>query len=84
MAVASVTGQVTVMAVDHRQACAHVTGQIEGGDAGTEREGRKGVAEIVNAPEGCDPDLELGRFPFAVAEVVQVEVAAAPETSATL
>jgi hypothetical protein len=36
---APVAGEVTVMAVDHGQAGAHVAGQIEGGNAGTEREG---------------------------------------------
>jgi hypothetical protein len=35
----------TVVAIDHGQAGAgaHVAGEIEGGDAGTESEGREGV-----------------------------------------
>jgi hypothetical protein len=45
---ASVAGEVTVMSVDHRQAGAHVAGEVEGGDAGTECEGREGVSEIVD------------------------------------
>jgi hypothetical protein len=36
---ASVAGEVAVVTVDHGQACTHVTGELEGGDAGTEREG---------------------------------------------
>ena len=53
--VASVAGEVAVVAVDHRQAGAHVAGEIEGRDAGTEREGREGVAQIVDAPERVIP-----------------------------
>ena len=34
------------------------------------------VPEIVDAPEGLDSCCELGGLPVAVAEVVQVEVAA--------
>jgi hypothetical protein len=43
--------------VDHGQAGAHVAGEVEGGDAGMEREGGEGVAEIV------DPSRGLGRIP---------------------
>jgi len=74
---AAVAGEVAVVAVDHGQARTHVAGEVEGGDAGTEREGREGVPEIVDAPKRPDPDDQLGRLPVAVAEVVQVEVAAA-------
>ena len=74
---ASVACEVAVVAVDHGQAGAHVAGEVEGGDAGTEREGREGVSEIVDPPERFDPRCELCGFPLAVAEVVQVEVAAA-------
>ncbi len=45
----SVAGEVAVVAVDHGQAGAHVSGQIEGRDAGTESRGREGVSEIVDA-----------------------------------
>ena len=41
---ATVTGEVAVVAVDHRQARAHVAGEFEGGDAGTESEGREGAS----------------------------------------
>ncbi len=73
---ASVAGEVAVMAVDHGQAGAHVAGEVEGGDAGTEREGREGVPEIVDPAQRLDPGGTLGRLPLAVAEVVEVEVAA--------
>jgi hypothetical protein len=65
------------VAVDHGQAGAHVAGELEGGDAGTQGEGRERVPEIVDAAEGLDPDRELSRLPVAISEVVQVEVAAA-------
>ena len=64
------------MAVDHGQAGTHVAREIEGEDAGTEREGREGVPEIVNPPPRPDPSHNKRRLPVAVAEVVQVEVAA--------
>src|SRR6266545_6834807 len=59
-----------------RLAGAHVAGEVEGGDAGTKREGREGVSEIVDPAQGLDPGGELRGLPLAVAEVVQVEVAA--------
>ena len=59
---ASVAGEVAVVAVDHGQAGAHVAGELEGGDAGTQGEGREGVSEIVDAPERLDPGCELGGF----------------------
>jgi hypothetical protein len=74
---AAVAGEVAVVAVDHGQAGAHVAGELEGGDAGTQGEGRERVPEIVDAAEGLDPDRELSRLPVAISEVVQVEVAAA-------
>jgi hypothetical protein len=67
---------VAVVAVDHGQAGAHVAGELEGGDAGTQGEGRERVPEIVDAAEGLDPERELGGLPVAVSEVVQIEVAA--------
>jgi hypothetical protein len=73
---AAVAGEVAVVAVDHRQAGAHVARELEGGEAGTEGEGREGVSEIVDAAERLDPDCDLGWPPIAVSEVVQVEVAA--------
>jgi hypothetical protein len=45
---AAVSGEVAVMPIDHGQAGAHVAGEIEGRDTGTECEGRKGVPEIVD------------------------------------
>jgi hypothetical protein len=72
----SVTGEVSVMAVDHCQARAHVPGKVEGRDPGTERERREGVAEIVDPAPWVDSGRFLGRLPVAVAEVIQIEVAA--------
>src|SRR5215207_1209880 len=43
---ASVSGEVAVVAIDHGQAGSHVTGEVEGGDAGTEGECGEGVPEI--------------------------------------
>src|SRR5947209_9438193 len=73
----AVFGEVPVVAVDHRQAGAHVAGEVEGGDAGAEREGGEGVPEIVDAADWVDPERALGGLPVAVTEVVQVEVPAA-------
>ena len=73
----AVAGEVAVVAVDHGQAGAHVAGELEGGDAGTQGERRERVPEIVDAPEGLEPNRELSRLPVAVSEVVQVELAAA-------
>jgi hypothetical protein len=41
--------------VDHGQAGAQVAGEIEGRDAGTEREGGEGVARIVDLRSGVIP-----------------------------
>ena len=41
---ASVADEVAVVAVDHRQTGAHVAGEVESRDAGTEREGGEGVS----------------------------------------
>ena len=54
---AAVFGEVAVVAVDHCQAGAHVAGEVEGGDAGTKRECRQGVAEIVDPPDRVDPSV---------------------------
>ena len=73
---ASVAGEVAVVAVDHRQAGAHIAGEVEGGDTGMEREGREGVPEIVDPPKRGDADGLLCGPPLIGAEVVDVEVAA--------
>jgi len=73
---ASVPGEVAVVAIDHGQAGAHVAGEVEGRDAGTKREGGEGVSEIVDPARWLESSRELRRLPLAVAEVVQVEVAA--------
>jgi hypothetical protein len=73
---APVSREVAVVAVDHGQTCAHVAGEIEGGDAGTEGEGGEGVPKIVDPAHRLDPRGELRGLPLPVAEVVPVEVAA--------
>jgi hypothetical protein len=66
---ASVPGEVAVMPVDHGEARAHLAGEIEGRDTGTEREGRDRVPEIVDPAQGLDPSGELRGLPLAVTEV---------------
>jgi hypothetical protein len=46
---AAIFGEVAVVAVDHGQAGAHVAGEVEGGEAGTEREGGEGMAVMRNS-----------------------------------
>jgi hypothetical protein len=46
-----------------REAGAHVTGEVEGGDAGTEREGGESVAEIVDPTQRLDPGCGLPFVP---------------------
>src|SRR5437588_311910 len=70
---APVAREVAVVAVDHRQARAHVTEKVERGDPSTEREGRERVPEIVNPARRLDRSGVLGRLPVPVAEVVEVK-----------
>lgn len=56
---AAVAGEVSVVAVDHRQACAHEPGEVEDRDAGTECEGGVGVAQVVRATDRFDPSHGL-------------------------
>jgi hypothetical protein len=67
---------VAAVAVDHRQTGSHVAREVEGGDAGTEGEGRERVPEIVDPAKRRDPGRPLCRSPVAVPEVMEVEVAA--------
>ncbi len=73
---ASVAGEMAVVAVDHRDARAHEAGEVEDGDARPEREGGVGVAQVVETPQRLDAGGRLCGPPFAGAEVVEVEVAA--------
>jgi hypothetical protein len=66
---ASIAGEVAVVAVDHGQAGAHVAGEVEGGDAGTEREGGEGVSEIVDPAQRLDPGRDLRGLPLAVTKL---------------
>ena len=74
---ASVAGEVAIVAVDHGQAGAHATGKVEGRESGTERESREGVPEIVDPPQRPEASGFLGGPPLVGAEVVDVEVAPA-------
>jgi hypothetical protein len=70
---ATVAGEVAVVAIDHREARAHVAGEIERGDAGTEGEGGEGVPQVVDPTERLDASRALRGSPMAAAEVVQVD-----------
>src|SRR5438093_11554881 len=69
---ASVAGEVAVVAVDHGQAGAHVVGEVEGGDAGAECEGRGGMSEIVDPASRFDPRGTFCRLRLAVTAVAEV------------
>ena len=46
-------------------------------DAGAEREGGGGVAQVVEVAQRLDPDCFLDRLPVAAVEVAEVEMATA-------
>jgi hypothetical protein len=73
----SIAREVAAMTVDHRQAGAHVTGEVECGDAGTQGKGGEGVPQIVDPAQRLDPGGQLGGLPESCAEVVYIEVATA-------
>ena len=62
---ASVAGEVSIVAVDHRQAGAHEARQFEDRDASTEGEGRVGVSQVVGPANRVDPGGELSWSPLA-------------------
>jgi hypothetical protein len=51
----AVAGEVAVVADDHGQGRARAAGEVEGEDAGTEREGGEGVSETVDPARWPDP-----------------------------
>ena len=69
--------EVAVVEVDHRDARAHEPREREHRDAGAEREGGVGVAQVVEVAQRLDPDCFLDGLPVAAVEVAEVEVAAA-------
>ncbi len=73
----AVAGQVTVVAVNHRQAGTHEAREVEGGDAGPQREGRERMAQVVRSPQRLDPRCPLRGLSVLSAEVVQVQISAA-------
>ena len=73
----AVDREMTVVEIDHRDARAHEPREREHRDAGAEREGGVGVAEVVEVAQRLDPDCCLDGLPVAAVEVAEVEVAAA-------
>src|SRR6266702_6536463 len=73
----AVTGEVAVMAVDHRDARADETRDRKHRNAGSEREGGVGVAQVIEAANGFDAGGDLGGSPVAAAEDAEVDPAAA-------
>jgi hypothetical protein len=69
--------EVAVVEVDHRDARAHEPREGEHRDAGAEREGGVGVAQVVEVAQRFDPDGSLGGLPLAAVEVAEVEMATA-------
>lgn len=65
------------MTVDHRQARTHEPRQVEDRDAGAEREGRVGVAQVVGPAGRVNACGALRRSPLPRPEVVQIDVTAA-------
>ena len=72
----AVAGEVAVVSVDHRQAGSHEAREVERRDAGAKREGRKGVAKIVDPAERIDAGNPLRGSLLIGPKVVHVEVAA--------
>jgi hypothetical protein len=70
---AAVAGEVTVVVVDHRDARADETGDGEDRDTGAEREGRIGVAHVVETTERLDIGGDLGGLPVPAAEDPEVD-----------
>ena len=68
--------EVTVVEIDHRDACPNEPRQREHRHTGAEREGGVGVAQVVEVAQRLDPDRLLDRLPVAAVEVAEVEVAA--------
>ena len=69
--------EVAVVEIDHRDARAHEPREREHRDAGAEREGGVGVAQVVEVAQRLDPDCFLDGFLVPAVEVAEVEVAAA-------
>jgi hypothetical protein len=73
----AVDGEVAVVEIDHRDARAHEPGEREHRDAGAEREGGVGVAQVVEVAQRFDPDRSLQGLPVAPVEVAEINVTAA-------
>src|SRR5437868_10545197 len=73
----AVTGEVAVVAVDHRDARADEARDGEHRNAGAEREGRIRVAHVVEAANGLATGRDLGGSPVAAAEDAEVDPTAA-------
>ena len=73
----AVEREVAVVEVDHRDARAHEPREREHWEAGAEREGGVGVAQVVEVAQRLDPDRSLDGLPLATVEIAEVEVATA-------
>ena len=73
----AVTGEMAVVAVDHRDARADEARDGEHRNTGAEREGGVGVAQVVEAANGFDAGGDLRGPPVAAAEDAEVDPAAA-------
>jgi len=73
----AVTGEVAVVAVDHRDARADETRDRKHRNAGSERERGVGVAQVIEPADRFDAGGDLGGPPVTAAEDAEVDPAAA-------
>jgi hypothetical protein len=69
----AVVSEVPVVVIDHGDARAHEAGDGEDGDAGAEREGGVGVAEIIEVAQRLDRSRFLSGLPVAAAVAAEVD-----------
>src|SRR4051812_36747342 len=69
----AVTGEMAIVAVDHRDARADEARDGEYRNAGAERESGVGVAHVVEPANGFDAGANLGGSPVAAAEDAEVD-----------
>ena len=73
----AVTGEVAVVAVDHRDARADETRDLKHRNAGSERERGVGVAQVIEPADRFDAGGDLVGPPVTAAEDAEVDPAAA-------
>lgn len=69
----AVAGEVSVVVVDHRDARPHEARDREHRDAGSQREGRLGVTQVVEMTERLDTGSCLSGFPVTATEAAEVD-----------